>query len=471
MVDCLFCKKSEVQMPKLKPMQEKQWNTAKHASIKRKFLKKDQYNDATIIIQTSETHEQYWYHSKCLSYYSAVKKKAEPDPQSPEIEPPTKVTRSKSNLSPSTSRTGVFGNECVFCPFLRRRTGSSQTATYEKPRAISSKNSASAIVDAAKHQDNDTSRKILAIPGDLLAKEVKCHDSCKREFIRAGTTMAQPSTKDEGASETSAIRIRHTKAFEELSLFLKEEIIQKHRPLMASTIFNLYREEYLGVGGTLEEFSDYSVQSLMNKIKKITGIQIDKKSNKTGSFVFPSSMTIEEATILVRNSSVREEDIRCAAMTIRAEIALLPKTELPSPTSIHTIKEMAPAIPPLTDLFFRTVMNGLNQSNAPETSERKITAMASDAIFNSSRGSIRPWKNTVLGLGISSLTGSKTAITVLNRQGHAISYPTVKELETEIAYSCSSEDRDTPSGLAQSDILATGMYTELLGESSWHYHM
>lgn len=161
------------------------------------------------------------------------------------------------------------------------------------------------------------------------------------------------STKGDGASETSVIRIKHTKAFEELSTFLKYEIVQKRRPLMASTIFNLYREEYLGVGGTLDEFSDYSVQSLLNKVKKITGLQIDKESNKTGSFVFPSSMTTEEAKILVRNSS------------------------------FHT---------------------------------------------------------------------------VLNRQGHAIFYYTVKELETEIAYSCSSEDRETPSGLPQSDILATGMY-------------
>lgn len=452
-------------MPKVKPMQEKQWDTAKQASIKRKSLKKDQYSDATVIIETSRTHGQYWYHSKCLSNYTAVKRKAEPDPQSSEIEPPTKVTRSKSTLGPSTSRTGVFGNECVFCPFERRRTGSSHPATYEKPRPISCRNSAAAIIDAAKHQDNDNSRKILAIPGDLLAKEVKCHDSCKREFIRAGTTVARPSTKSEGASEISAIRTKHTKAFGELSLFLKEEIVQKRRPLMASTIFNLYREEYLGVGGTLEELSDYSVQSLMNKVKKITGLQIDKESNKTGSFVFPSSMTIEEAKTLVGNSSLREEEIRCAAMTIRAEIASLPKTELPSPTSVQAIKETAPAIPPLTDLFFRTLMNGLNKSDAPEASDRKITAMASDAIFNSSRGSIRPWKNTVLGLGISSLTGSKTVITVLNRQGHAISYPTVKEIETEIAYSCSSEDQETPPGLALSDILATGMFTELLGES------
>lgn len=68
----------------------------------------------------------------------------------------------------------------------------------------------------------------------------------------------------------------------------------------------------------------------------------------------------------------------------------------------------------------------------------------------------------MLGLGLSSLIASKTAITILNRQGHTISYHTVNDLETEIAYSCSSEERETPSELAQLDILATGMsYCEL----------
>ena len=59
---CLFCRKSE-EMSSLKPMQDKQWCTAKNASMKRKGLKTDQYSHATSIIQTSPAYEQYWYHS------------------------------------------------------------------------------------------------------------------------------------------------------------------------------------------------------------------------------------------------------------------------------------------------------------------------------------------------------------------------------------------------------------------------
>lgn len=82
--------------------------------------------------------------------------------------------------------------------------------------------------------------------------------------------------------------------------------------------------------------------------------------------------------------------------------------------------------------------------------------MASDAIFNCTRGSLRPWKSQALGLGLGSLTGSKSVLTILNRLGHCISYAEVKRIETEIAFACSDDQRETPDGLNLRDDLATG---------------
>ena len=48
--------------------------------------------------------------------------------------------------------------------------------------------------------------------------------------------------------------------------------------------------------------------------------------------------------------------------------------------------------------------------------------MASDAIYNVTHGTVKPWKHTALGLGFASLTGSKLAMQILNRTGHCISY-------------------------------------------------
>ena len=65
--------------------------------------------------------------------------------------------------------------------------------------------------------------------------------------------------------------------------------------------------------------------------------------------------------------------------------------------------------------------------------------MSSDAVFNVSPGSIKPWKHTALGLEFLSLTGFKLVIQILNRLGHCISYSNAKGFETEFAYSVESD--------------------------------
>ncbi|KAJ8024334.1 hypothetical protein HOLleu_37052 [Holothuria leucospilota] len=88
--------------------------------------------------------------------------------------------------------------------------------------------------------------------------------------------------------------------------------------------------------------------------------------------------------------------------------------------------------------------------------------MAADAVFNTSRGTVRPWKHTVLGL--TSMLGSKVAVTILNHLGHTVSYDECKRMETEIAYSCSSGDRETPSGLMLNSSLATAYQNAIPGD-------
>lgn len=434
-------------------MPDPRWCKTKQAAERRMSLTSDKFRDVTRIIMSSE-NELFFYHSKCYSDFTAVgKRKAEAstDSTAPD-EPPPKVTRSASQHGQADRRTGILGGQCMFCPFARRRSNFSQNRQYEMPRPISSRNSAAAIIEAAQLQDNDTSHAILAIPGDLLAKEAKCHDSCKRNFIKAGKALANPK----GDSGQETVRNRHSKAFEQLSLFLKDEVIRKGKPMLASIIFAFYCLEFLNAGGRDEEIKDYSRQSLLKKVVQIAGIQTAKQASIGGWFAFPQSMTNEEAINLLKDSTIEEEHVRCAALAVRSEIAALPRTPIPTPTSVHALKEAAAPIPRLTGLFFHTVMNGLSTQDNPESSDRKINAMASDTVFNVSHGTVRPWKSTVLGLGVSSMTASKAAVTVLNRQGHCISYPAIKELETEIAYSCSSQERQTPVGLVQSDNLATG---------------
>lgn len=74
----------------------------------------------------------------------------------------------------------------------------------------------------------------------------------------------------------------------------------------------------------------------------------------------------------------------------------------------------------------------------------KVTTMVSDAIYNVTRGTVKPWKHTVMALGLASLTGPKVTIVILNRQRHCIDYSATKGLETEFTYWLEADDRDAP---------------------------
>ena len=50
-------------------------------------------------------------------------------------------------------------------------------------------------------------------------------------------------------------------------------------------------------------------------------------------------------------------------MVLQAEIFAIAPSKTPSPTSIHTLKQTAPDIPPLVLLFFRTLIGGLEQDS------------------------------------------------------------------------------------------------------------
>ena len=75
--------------------------------------------------------------------------------------------------------------------------------------------------------------------------------------------------------------------------------------------------------------------------------------------------------------------------------------------------------------------------------------------FNATHGSVKLWKYTTLGLELSSLTGSKLSLQILNRLGHSISYSEAKGLETEFAYLVELLDRDSPGGIQLYLYLAT----------------
>ena len=89
--------------------------------------------------------------------------------------------------------------------------------------------------------------------------------------------------------------------------FIENEIIDKKTPIMVNTMFNMYKEEFI-VGVSKHDIEMYRVQPFTIKLKeRFDNIVINKLSNKSGNFIFPSSMTSAEASLLLNGFGERSD--------------------------------------------------------------------------------------------------------------------------------------------------------------------
>ena len=63
----------------------------------------------------------------------------------------------------------------------------------------------------------------------------------------------------------------------------------------------------------------------------------------------------------------------------------------------------------------------------------KVQSIAQDLLYCVSNGPVATPKHITLPLNVKSLTGSSQVVTMLNKLGHGISYPKLREMETSMA--------------------------------------
>lgn len=110
-------------------------------------------------------------------------------------------------------------------------------------------------------------------------------------------------------------------------------------------------------------------------------------------------------------------------------------------------------IPKELYLLIETIIQGpymqtKHQTLKGEIKQNKISAICNSIIFTASNGSIKPSTCLTLALTTKSLTGSRRMLNILNRLGYCVSYTVAEEIETELAYACSSERRILPFDLS-----------------------
>ena len=169
-------------------------------------------------------------------------------------------------------------------------------------------------------------------------------------------------------------------------------VIGNGKAMLSTSILELYRNEFLSVGGTIESIESYTVQALIKKIKEKFGekISISTYDHRKGNFVYCNGMSEGDAKASLHTDVEKHlHVIRTAALYLRAVIQVMPKWKTPTPTSVATLKACSPELPEEIMLFYKTLLCGLHQPSGNDNRDavdRKMTAMSSDAVYNTSRG-------------------------------------------------------------------------------------
>lgn len=434
---------------------DKSWTRVRNAANIRLLLKTDIYRDVTTEINLLQNCPgTAAYHSMpCYKNYTAVKRPNSQNTEEPSAKKPD--TRRRSGIPKDDSR-GIIAAICIFC-------GKSRKIIKQKEEALSqclTEDGCARVMASAAKSTNQRIKGLCGLHDEgnrLIAKEAHYHKSCRRDYFKEAERLQQETEERDQATS----RQIHAETFESISAFITTEVIENGQAILATSLLSMYKAEYIGNGGKNEDIRSYGSQALMRKVqdKFAKKISIVLFNHHKGNFLYSSALSESAArSSLLNDKDERQSTLRNAALHLRKEILQMAKWETPYPTSVETLKTCSPDLPDDLMLFFRTLLCGLRKPNANNDSvDRKAMAMSSDAAYNVSRGAVRPWKQTVLGLGIGTLTGSKLILRILNRMGYSLSYDEVKALETEFAYTTDETDHYAPDGIKLKPDLGTGL--------------
>lgn len=393
-------------------------------------------------ILPKEIREDVGYHSLCYKNFTAVKKS-----EFPTIHGTKRLLRSDVQ-HPSTSRSGVFAKECIFCERVRKKVKGKEVSLgkcdYDSPENN---------VKAAAMALNDS--KMLAKIGDIgfHEKEVHYHHECKREYLNKARAVSVNLTQNP--------RIQEDKSFQQLAMYIQSSVIDNDRPEFLVSLHRRYCSLVSSEEGRDVGMPMISVQYLGKKISEALGskIMMDKRSKKEGVVVFRSQETKAHALLRAHNCTSHEETIVMEAARILRNVVLdLHKSspQLSSTMNTEDFKNGQAQPPNILIQFFEGLYSNLKKEMSSTTS-RRAWASSCDVMYGVTGGMLKSSKHLCLGMAMKSMTGSRKIVEILNRLGHCIDYHTIEEFETELAFDIASKTEETPDNIKKRDGLATGL--------------
>ena len=394
------------------------------------------------------------YHSTCYKNFTAFRRI---EPTRPESEHRENVLRSDATQGTASS-SGIFPNKCIFCNRVRLRV-----KNKDEKLGICETREAEMSIKAAATRLNDSLLLSKITNTDFVAKEVRYHHSCRRNYLHKAS-LEEPAMSDENVDN----RALHAQAFEKLAEYISNSVIENcHAEFMHSV-----HARYLGIleaiGG---QGTGYKVCKLTEKISKYFGskVKVENYSKKEGNVLYRSDMDKQVAIDDAKTyASSDHGKITEAALIIRSAVLALRRTckQLPDPLTPGALAEGQAEPPDVLKHFFTVLFTGSGKQVSDTRTERFVGSAAQNAVFVTTRGVVKPAKHLCLGLGLKSLTGSRKVLEIMNHFGHCVSYHVVEELETNLATTVLNKEKATPYGMLLESGLATSVAFNNYDENS-----
>lgn len=282
----------------------------------------------------------------------------------------------------------------------------------------------------AKQDNVFTAISTCQMPQDLLAREVKYHKSCYRDYI----WVPRQSQNKRGRPSSNIPQEILQASFEKLMDEVKDKF--------STSSFEL---SYLAT--RIAEITELENASVDNRTVKT--LLIDKYGEKV-LFSHPFDRTksamvfltdIPLADVVERVRQLDDNKIKMCAKLLRDEAVaakLLPDEYLCDETLIeNTINKTE--LPPAWMTFLQKLFSAKNQK-LEGSCLRRAKSIFSDIVYCITEK--KTPKHVALAESVHHLSRSKHLITILNKLGHSISYQALKDLDTEITRAIINEDEN-----------------------------
>ncbi|KAJ8681804.1 hypothetical protein QAD02_017596 [Eretmocerus hayati] len=442
---CFLCRSQDTE---IKNFEKNTLSKCNYSSLIRKHFE-FQYHE---VVLPKKISGNIAYHKACYSTFNSIKKfyferfDAETNSLDQSTELSGLEVKASHEKVPETLESGKNSNDvCLYCR--------QKNKTVNQKREKLSKTTVYAIFDnhvVFARQTNDT--EFLQLLDARKSKELPIlyHRCCERRYELDNRAKVKPKN-----TEWHFVRKLRDKSFKFICKFVDNNIIKSKGCFFLKFIERMFADTLK------EEFekADLKKESIFTK-----DLEEDLKGyfkNKIRFIQCDSRTVIAPHDIKIINnfeSLKKDNTLRKAANELRTLILNMKIKPLPQQICVNHLKEGECDIPEELMTFSLVLFRGQNFTR--KTSDSlifKAKSLASDIIFNVTKGVVKPSISIRLGMAVKSLKNSKQLVNLLNRSGHCVNYSALEEFETELAYTSLARSALCPNNILLRNDLNTGV--------------